>query len=320
MTGWPAPAPERPERTPAVDGRAGDGAHRSRHGQVRAFEYMRASLATTTVAVALVFAGFLACSSSCSDHSKSTKPPADNDTTGVDTTVTVGFTIVNVYPHDIGAFTQGLVFYGDTLYEGTGIVGGSSIRKVDLETGAVLQIRPVPSPHFGEGITIWQDKLYELTWRSHVGFIYDRASFDSLGLFYYSHEGWGITHDGSRFIVSDGTATLRFWDPATLEQVGSVDVYQVLPDKTLPVRYLNELEYINGKVYANVWLSRLIAVISPQTGKVEAWIDLTDLVVMEKEKYPLSDVLNGIAYDEVNDRLFVTGKYWPEVVEIEAQF
>ncbi|MBN1503479.1 MAG: glutaminyl-peptide cyclotransferase [Candidatus Eisenbacteria bacterium] len=281
---------------------------------------MRTSLAKATALATLTFASLLACSSSCSDRSKSTKPPADNDTTGVDTTVTVGFILINAFPHDSTAYTQGLVFHGDTLYEGTGNVGYSSIRKVDLETGTVLQIRPLPSPHFGEGIAIWEDKLYELTWRSHVGFIYDRASFDSLGLFHYPHEGWGITHDGSRFIVSDGTPRLRFWDSASLAPVDSVDVYQVLPDTTLPVRNLNELEYINGKVYANVWQSDLIAVISPETGMVEAWIKLTELVAREKAKYWWTDVLNGIAYDQVNDRLFVTGKYWPEVVEIEVQF
>lgn len=232
------------------------------------------------------------------------------------TTVTYGFNLINAYPHDTAAWTQGLVFENDTLYEGTGLIGYSSIRKVQLETGAILQIRRMTGPYFGEGITIWQDKIFQLTWRSHVGFIYDRASFDSLGRFYYPHEGWGITHDGTRLIVSDGTSRLRFWNPLTLTPIDSIDVYEVRPDATFPVPLLNELEYVDGKIYANVWQSDMIAIISPQTGKVEAWIELTELVAREDGRYAPSDVLNGIAYDDVNDRLFVTGKYWPEVFEI----
>ncbi len=237
---------------------------------------------------------------------------------GIDTTLTLSFRLVASYPHDTNAFTEGLVFENGSLFESTGLTGSSSIRRVDLLTGEVLQSRRLAGPYFGEGITIWQGKMYQLTWTSHVGFTYDSATFDSLGLFYYGHEGWGITHDGSHLIVSDGTPRLRFWDPATLTPVDSVDVYQALSHGGYSVRYLNELEFINGKVYANVWRSDVIAIISPESGKVEAWIKLTDLVARERAIYEYIDVLNGIAYDSANDRLFVTGKYWPELLEIEV--
>ena len=242
------------------------------------------------------------------------------DTIPSDTTVVYSFRLVNAYPHDTNAFTQGLVFENGNLFESTGLTGGSSIRRVDLTTGQVLQYRMMPGPYFGEGIALWQDKIYQLTWTSHVGFVYDSATFDSLGLFRYGHEGWGITHDGSRFIVSDGTPRLRFWDPFSLTAIDSVDVYQVVGGTRRSVKNLNELEYINGKVYANVWMSDLIAIINPLTGKLEAWIKLTDLVARERALAIPGhfDVLNGIAYDKVSDRLFVTGKYWPELAEIEV--
>jgi glutamine cyclotransferase len=249
---------------------------------------------------------------SCSDNSKSTRPP-----TTVDTTVTYTYLVVNVYPHDKWAFTQGLVFR-DTLYEGTGTYGGSSIRKVHLETGAVLQIRYLPSIYFfGEGITIWEDKILQLTWRDNVGFIYDWVTFDSLGSFTYPTEGWGLTHDGTHLIMSDGTDWLRFWDPVTFLPVDSIQVYEVRPDTTLPVTGLNELEYINGKIYANVYMTDRIAIISPDSGKVEAYIDLAGLLSPEDISID-TGVLNGIAYDEVGGRLFVTGKYWPKLFEIDV--
>ncbi len=253
-----------------------------------------------------------------SDASDNVFQIAPLDTIPSDTTVTYGFRLINAYPHDRNAFTQGLVFDNGSLFEGTGLTGTSTIRRVDLETGEVLQLRRLLGLYFGEGIVTWQDRLYQLTWTSHVGFVYDKASFDSLGPFYYPHEGWGITHDGTRFIVSDGTPRLRFWDLLTLTPIDSVNVYQVVGGSRLSVKNLNELEYINGKVYANVWKSDVIAIICPQTGKVEAWIKLTELVARERAIYPYIDVLNGIAYDDVSDRLLVTGKYWPELVEIEV--
>jgi len=263
--------------------------------------------------ITLIVVPVLNASCSCSDSSKSTRPP-----TTVDTTVTYSYLVVNVYPHDHLAFTQGLAFR-DSLYEGTGQNGASSIRRVKLETGDVLQIRYLSSLYFGEGITIWEDKILQLTWRDNVGFIYDWVTFDSLGCFYYPTEGWGLTHDGTRLIMSDGTDRLRFWDPVTFLPVDSIQVYEVRPDTTLPVTGLNELEYINGKIYANVYMTERIAVISPDSGKVEAFIDLQGLLSPEDlMQHPDAGVLNGIAYDEVGGRLFVTGKYWPKLFEIDV--
>jgi glutaminyl-peptide cyclotransferase len=221
-----------------------------------------------------------------------------------------GYKIVHTYPHDPGAFTQGLVFDGGYLYEGTGMVGESSVRKVELSTGKVLQKIDLPAPYFGEGIVLWKDKLIELTWQSKIGFVYDRATFKQLSTFTYSREGWGITQDGKRLIMSDGSATLFFWDPETLKETGRLDV----DDKGTPVQNLNELEYIHGEIYANVWQTDRIARISPATGHVLGWIDLTGLLSAAERRG--TDVLNGIAYDGKQSRLFVTGKRWPKLFEI----
>jgi len=217
------------------------------------------------------------------------------------------YTVVNTYPHDPDAFTQGLVFTDSVLYEGTGLYGGSSLRRVDLETGAVLQSYTLTKQYFGEGIAVYSDTIVQLTWREHVAFVYDRVTFSPTGQFTYTTQGWGLTHDGQRLIMSDGSSTLFFRDPQTFSETGRVQVH----DEFGPVTRLNELEYIHGQVYANVWLTDRIARIDPQTGQVTAWIDLTGL------RPPGTDVLNGIAYDGVNDRLFVTGKWWPSLFEIE---
>ncbi len=177
--------------------------------------------------------------------------------------------IVNKFPHDSDAFTQGLVFDGGFVYEGTGLHGRSSIRKVGLLSGKILQSRNLREEYFGEGITIFEDRIIQLTWQSGVGFVYDKESFKLHRQFNYDGEGWGITHDGNRLIVSDGTATLRFLDPHTFEDTGFLEVY----DKSGPVKDINELEYIKGKIYANVWESTRIAVIAPETGQVTAWIE-----------------------------------------------
>ena len=222
------------------------------------------------------------------------------------------YTIINRYPHDRTAFTQGLVFEGGFLYEGTGIIGRSSLRKVELETGTVLQIRDLPFPYFGEGITIYGNRIIQLTWLSKVGFVYEKNSFELLQEFNYSTEGWGITHDGKRLIMSDGTSRLHFLDPFTFEEIGWIDVY----DSEGPVTWLNELEYIQGEIYANVWQTDRIARISPLTGQVIGWIDLTGLLKPEDLIYPVN-VLNGIAYNPITGRLLVTGKLWPLIFEIE---
>jgi len=225
------------------------------------------------------------------------------------TTPRYAYDVVNVYPHDENAFTQGLVFEDGFLYEGTGLYGNSSLRRVELETGKVLQVHALQDQFFGEGVTIVGDKIIQLTWESHRGFIYDKNTLDLLQEFSYLTEGWGITYDGSRLIMSDGTANLYFLDPETFQRVGQVKVRDAAP-----VTGLNELEYVKGEVYANVWGEEEIAVINPQTGRVKAWIDLKG--IRGSENRDPDNVLNGIAYDSKGNRLFVTGKRWPRLYEI----
>jgi glutamine cyclotransferase len=223
------------------------------------------------------------------------------------------YEIVNTFPHDTEAFTEGLAFEGGVMYEGTGLYGESSIRRVDLETGKVLGSYKLPDQYYGEGLTVYGDTLIQLTWHSNKGFVYDKNGLDLLREFSYATEGWGITHDASRIIMSDGTSTLYLWDPATLKTTGHIEVRH----RGSPVDMLNELEYINGKIYANVWKTDRIAVIDPQDGEVSSWIDLTGL--LDREKYQKTpDVLNGIAYDAKKGRLFVTGKLWPLLFEIKV--
>jgi len=216
---------------------------------------------------------------------------------------------VNVYPHDVDAFTEGLVFDSDFLYESTGLYGNSTLRRVDLETGAVLQLLSLQAQYLGEGIAVVGDKIVQLTWQSHVGFVYDKASFSLLQEFLYPTEGWGLAYDGSRLIISDGSANLFFLDPVTFQKVGQVAVHD-----TGPVTELNELEYVNGTVYANIWREEKIAVINPQDGQVVAWIDLAG--VQDLKNQDPNNMLNGIAYDANGHRLLVTGKMWPHVYEI----
>jgi glutamine cyclotransferase len=222
------------------------------------------------------------------------------------------YRVLNTYPHDPNAFTQGLVFEDGQLYEGTGRWGESSLRWVDLETGRVLQVHELSKDYFGEGIEVYADSIVQLTWKSGTGFVYDRDSLNVLSQFSYETEGWGITYDGERLIVADGTARLYFWDPNTYEQLGQVPVR----DRGQPIDRLNELEFIGGNVYANVWQTDRIAVISPATGNVVAWVDLKGLLPAE-QRTPDVNVLNGIAYDEQEGRLFVTGKLWPALFHIE---
>jgi glutamine cyclotransferase len=222
------------------------------------------------------------------------------------------YNVVNTYPHDRNAFTQGLVFEDGVLYEGTGGFGNSTLRRVELETGDILQIRELSAQFFGEGITIYKDKIIQLTWKSNIGFVYDKNSFELLQEFNYSTEGWGITNDGTRLIMSDGTSTLHFLDPQTFEEIGQLGVF----DNDGPVNRLNELEYVQGEIYANVWQTDRIARIAPKTGQVVGWIELGGILTTEDLSEPV-DVLNGIAYDAEADRLFVTGKLWPKLFEIE---
>ena len=221
------------------------------------------------------------------------------------------YKIVNTYHHDRQAFTQGLVFENGFLYEGTGLPGRSELRKVELETGAVLQDYKLPDQFFGEGITIFKDRIIQLTYQSNVGFVYDKESFKLLREFNYPTEGWGITHDGTRLIMSDGTPMLYFLDPETLKQINRRMVFE--QDK--PLWGLNELEYVNGEIYANVWPTERIVRIVPDTGQVVGSIDMKGLLALEDDDEQI-DVLNGIAYDPDKDRLFVTGKLWPDLFEI----
>jgi glutamine cyclotransferase len=222
------------------------------------------------------------------------------------------YQIVHTYPHDPHAFTQGLVYLNGVFYEGTGLEYESTIRKVNVETGEVLQKRDVPGPSFGEGIIVWKDKLYELTWKDERGFIYDLATFTPKGEFPYPGEGWGLTTDGKRIIMSDGSAELRFWDPDTLKETGRITV----TDDGHPVTQLNELEWVKGEIFANVWQTDRIARIDPKSGKVTGWINCYGLLT-PADRNDETDVLNGIAYDAKGDRLFVTGKKWPKLFEIK---
>lgn len=224
----------------------------------------------------------------------------------------VSYEVVHVYPHDPAAYTQGLFFLDGHLYEGTGREGFSSIRMEDVETGQVLKHYDLASQYFGEGITDWKNNLFELTWKSGLCFVYDRTTFRPLHTFHYEGEGWGLTHDDQNLIMSDGTSTLRFLDPDTFNVIRRVKVTY----KNRLVDNLNELEYIHGEIYANVWMSDRIAIISPKNGKVIGWIDLSHLFP-EHNSIDFNAVLNGIAYDGKNGRLFVTGKLWPKLFEIK---
>ena len=223
------------------------------------------------------------------------------------------YRVVRAYPHDRTAFTQGLEFRAGFLYEGTGQVGRSWLRKVELETGKVVQEISLPAPHFGEGITVIDQKIVQLTWQSHRGFVYDQASFRLLRTFEYAGEGWGLTNDGRQIFMSDGSAAIRCLDPATQQEKRRFTVHE----GTRPVVSLNELEYVHGEIYANVWQTDRIVRFSPQDGRVLGWIDLAGLLPSSERAG--TDVLNGIAYDALGDRLFVTGKLWPKLFEIRVK-
>jgi glutamine cyclotransferase len=221
------------------------------------------------------------------------------------------YRVVRTFPHDTRAFTQGLVYADGFFYEGTGLHGLSSLRKVEVASGRVVKELRLETSYFGEGITIFGDRIVQITWQSHVGFVYDKKSFLLLKRFTYPHEGWGITHDGKRIIMSDGTSVLHVMDPQGFRETATIRV----SDGQVPVGGLNELEYVQGAIYANVWPTDRIVVINPETGRVIAWIDLKGLLA--KEDSAGVDVLNGIAYDAREDRLFVTGKLWPKVFELK---
>jgi glutamine cyclotransferase len=223
------------------------------------------------------------------------------------------YQVVHTYPHDLRAFTQGVIYVDGHLYESTGLNGHSSIRMEDLATGKVLQNYDLPAEYFGEGLTDWGSTLVQLTWKAHKAFIYDRFSLSLLRTFNYDGEGWGLTHDQTRLIMSDGTSYLRFLDPNSFRVTRRL---HVTDESGHAVDNLNELEYIKGEIYANIWHSNKIARISPRTGKILGWIDL-DGVIDQRELHGDDALLNGIAYDSTEDRLFVTGKLWPKLFEIK---
>ena len=227
-----------------------------------------------------------------------------------------GYHVEHVYPHDAQAFTQGLQFVDGVFYEGTGLNGHSSIRKVKIDTGEVLQKRDVPAEYFGEGITVWKNELIELTWRSQIALVYDRGTFEPQRTFSYAGEGWGLTHDGTNLIMSDGSAQLRVLAPTTFAERRRIDVTAA----GAPLRNLNELEYVKGEIFANVWLTDYVARIAPDTGHVTGYIDLRGLLTSAERAAvdAQGGVLNGIAYDAARDRVFVTGKLWPKVFEISV--
>jgi len=222
-----------------------------------------------------------------------------------------GYQVIHVYPHDRTAYTQGLEFRGGFLYEGTGLEGRSTLRKVKLETGEVVQRIPIAPELFGEGITVINQQILQLTWKAQMGFVYEQGSFRKLRTFHYPGEGWGLTNDGTRLYMSDGSSQIRFWDPATIHESKRIDVR----DGSVPVTELNELEWIRGEIYANVYQTDRIVRVSPADGKVLGWIDLAG--ILPPADRDGIDVLNGIAYDSLGDRLFVTGKLWPKLFEIK---
>ncbi len=221
------------------------------------------------------------------------------------------FAIVRAFPHDTSAFTQGLAYCDGFLYEGTGLNGRSSLRKLRLESGQVVQHVELASEFFGEGITIIRNKVFQLTWKSEVGFVYDLKDFHLLREFSYSGEGWGLATDGRDIFMSDGTSEIRVLNGQTLQERRRIKVH----DGSTPIDQLNELEFVEGQIFANVWHSDRVARISPQTGKIVGWIDFSGLLSPIYSRDP-DAVLNGIAYDPVGKRLFVTGKLWPRIFEI----
>ncbi len=228
---------------------------------------------------------------------------------------TYDYEVVHVYPHDASAFTEGLFYLNGYLYESTGLEEHSTIRKVRLETGEVVQKLDIPAQYFGEGIVAWHGRLISLTWKSHLGFVFDLKTFKLQREFHYEGEGWALTRDDKHIIMSDGTSQLRYLDPNTLKQTGKIEV--TIEGK--PLGNVNELEWVKGEIYANIWQTNWVVRIDPRDGHVVGGINLSGLLKREDIVSGHTDVLNGIAYDAKNDRLFVTGKNWPKVFEIRLR-
>jgi glutamine cyclotransferase len=264
-------------------------------------------------------------------HNPATTPPGPTAIPSTPSTPVYHVVVVNTYPHDRFAFTEGLAYTNGQLIEATGLNGNSTLRRVNLTTGAVLQERQMADQYFGEGVAVDGNRIVQLTEFSHVGFVYNATTFAETGSFNYSTDGWGVASDGSNLVMSDGTNVLHFLDPVTFAELRQVRVQ----DRGVPVESLNELEYVNGEIYANIWPTDRIVRIAPATGNVTGWIDLTGLLPpQDRARIGLSAIaslqgrtsipldqeacLNGIAYDTTGDRLFVTGKLWPDLFEIRV--
>ena len=277
---------------------------------IRVFGLAPKNSVRTIRLAAMIFLVLL--SSGCQTGAVANHSSGDNP--NKDSVPKYGYEIVNTWPHDKDAYTQGLVFYEGKLLESTGQEGRSSLRLVEPETGKVLKKINVPRPYFAEGITFFKGRIYQLTWQHQLGFIYDVESFEKVGEFSYRGEGWGLTNDGSSLILSDGTNRIRFLDPNNFQVNRTISVL----DGSTPVDRINELEYVHGEIYANIWHKDRVARIEPQTGRVVGWIDLTGLRPLSEAK-DNEAVLNGLAYDESKDRLYVTGKLWPKLFEIRLK-
>lgn len=246
------------------------------------------------------------CLAAVSCQTSPTRAPAEKNSVTI-----YGYEVVHAFPHDRDAFTQGLIFHDGNFLESTGEVGHSSLRRVEIDSGKILQKVDVPSPYFAEGITLLNGKIYQLTWQHQLGFVYDALSFEKTSEFKYTGEGWGLANDGQSLILSDGTNRIRFLDPTNFQVSKTISVL----DGHTAVTEINELEYVQGEIYANIWHADRIARIDPNTGKVAGWINLAGLLA-PGEVQDEEAVLNGIAYDQTSGRLFVTGKLWPKVFEI----
>ena len=239
----------------------------------------------------------------------------DEQVNNVPVVPSMNYSIVNIYPHDTSSFTQGLHWYNNFLYEGTGLEGSSRLMKVNLKDGKIVQETKLDNTLFGEGITIMNGKIYQLTWKNNKVLVYDQSTFRKLKEFNWAFEGWGITNDGTNLIISTGTNNLYFVDPETFRLQKTVGVF----NENGPLGELNELEYANGKIYANVWGSEYIVKINPETGTVEGRIDLSGVLQKHGLSTAGTDVLNGIAYDSAQNRFFITGKKWPALFELKLQ-
>jgi glutamine cyclotransferase len=267
--------------------------------------------------LSIIFGG-AGCDSATSSNNTMKNAPAGNNAAATNTPadqVTVyGYEVVNTFPHDPTAFTQGIVFQDGALIESTGLEHHSTLRRVELQTGRVLQKLDLPQFDFAEGMTLFGGKIYQLTWKGERGYIYDPQTFQKTGEFKYTGEGWGLTHDADSLILSDGSEQIRFIDPNTYKVKRTISVL----DHGRPLEEINELEYVKGEIFANVWHQDRVARIDPQTGHINGWIDLSGLLKPGEAMNPEA-VLNGIAYDEQGDRLFVTGKLWPKLFEIRLK-